>query len=44
MSLYHRITDLYEIPLFLKGLVPEYKMAVRHHSLSQEESVLYCWV
>lgn len=43
LSLYHRITDLYEIPLFLKSLVPTYKMAVRHHSLSQDESVLYCW-
>lgn len=43
ICLYHRITDLFEIPLFLKNLVPGYKMAIRHHSLSQDESVLYCW-
>ncbi|MBI3860695.1 MAG: FkbM family methyltransferase [Planctomycetia bacterium] len=44
ICLYHRITDLFEIPLYLKSLVPGYKMAIRHHSLSQDESVLYCWV
>jgi FkbM family methyltransferase len=44
ICLYHRLTDLIDIPLLLKSLVPEYKMAVRHHSLSQDESVLYCWL
>jgi FkbM family methyltransferase len=42
--IYHRITDLIEIPLLLREMVPEYKMAVRHHSFGQDESVLYCWV
>ena len=44
MSLYHRMADMFELPLFLKSLVPEYKMAVRHHSTCYEETVLYCWV
>jgi len=44
ICIYHRITDLIEIPLLLRELVPEYKMAVRHHSFGQDESVLYCWV
>ena len=38
------MTDVIEIPLLLKTLVPEYQMAVRHHSLGQDESVLYCWI
>ena len=40
---YHNLTDYYEIPLFLKQLVPEYKMKVRHHSTGFTETVLYCW-
>ncbi len=44
ISLYHRLTDMFELPLFLRSLVPDYKMAVRHHSLNQDETVLYCWV
>lgn len=44
ICVYHRLTDIFEIPLLLKSLVPEYQMALRHHSLSQDESVLYCWV
>jgi FkbM family methyltransferase len=43
ICIYHRLTDVIEIPLLLRKLVPEYHMAVRHHSLSQDESVLYCW-
>jgi hypothetical protein len=44
VSIYHRITDLFDIPLALRALVPEYKMALRHHTLAQQDSVLYCWV
>ena len=44
ISLYHRASDYYEIPLYLKTLVPEYKMAVRHHSLTAFETILYCWI
>jgi hypothetical protein len=44
LSIYHRINDLFDIPLALRSLVPDYKMAVRHHTPSQEDSVLYCWV
>lgn len=44
LCIYHRMTDVIEIPLLLKTLVPEYQMAVRHHSLGQDESVLYCWI
>ena len=46
MTVVYAITKInytYEIPLFLQSLVPTYKMAARHHSLSQDESVLYCW-
>lgn len=31
ICLYHRIDAFWEIPLYLKSLVPEYKIAVRHH-------------
>ena len=44
ISLYHKLTDYYEIPLFIKSLVPEYHFEVRHHSLRADEHVLYCYI
>lgn len=29
---YHRLEDMWKIPLFLKKVVPEYKIAMRHHA------------
>ena len=43
MSIYHRINDMLDIPTMLRALIPDYKMSVRHHTLSQEDSVLYCF-
>ncbi len=44
ICLYHQPRDFFEIPLYIQSLVPEYKMAVRHHAPSAMETVLYCWV
>lgn len=43
ISVYHRPDDLFAIPEYIAGLVPEYKMAVRHHSPLMMDTVLYCW-
>ncbi len=43
ICLYHSIDDLYEIPLLLKGMNPDYKMGVRHHMPNYYETVLYCY-
>lgn len=44
ICIYHKPQDFYEIPEYIKSLVSEYKFAIRHHSLSFTETVLYCWV
>ncbi len=44
ISLYHKLTDYYEIPLFIKSLVPEYHFEIRHHSQIFTETVLYCYI
>lgn len=31
VCLYHKIDDFWRIPLYLKEIVPEYKISVRHH-------------
>lgn len=31
ICLYHRLQDFWEIPTYIKLLVPQYKMYVRHH-------------
>lgn len=41
ICIYHEPKDLTEIPLYIKSLVPEYKLFVRHHSNYFGETVLY---
>lgn len=44
LSIYHNIEDLWEIPLLIKEFVPEYKLFVRHHTLSVWDKTLYAAV
>ncbi len=44
ISIYHKPEDLYEIPMLIKNLVPEYRLFVRHHSNSFGETVLYATI
>lgn len=41
ICVYHRARDIYEIPLLIKSLVPEYKLYLRHYSESLLDTVLY---
>lgn len=41
ISLYHKKEDLIEIPAYIKELVPEYKLYIRHYSNADVETVLY---
>lgn len=43
ICLYHKLTDPYEIPLYLKELVPEYQFKVRQHAMNFTECVLYAY-
>ena len=44
LSIYHKITDYYEIALYVKKLVPEYHMKIRHHTTDFGDTVLYCYI
>lgn len=44
ISVYHKYEDLFEIPIYINKIMPEYKMEIRHHSSNLSETVLYCWV
>ncbi len=44
ICIYHNFDDIFEIPLYIKSLVPEYKMEIRHHQFNLWETVLYCYV
>lgn len=44
ICIYHKILDFYEIPMYLKSLVPEYKFKVRQHEPGFCETVLYAYV
>lgn len=41
ICLYHKFADLWEIPLYLKRLVPEYKIYIRHYTDIHLETVCY---
>ncbi len=41
ISAYHKKEDLVELPLYIKELVPEYKLYIRHYSNAGVETVLY---
>jgi FkbM family methyltransferase len=41
ICVYHRISDLWRIPLMLKAWVPEYKFNLRNHFMGTYETVLY---
>ena len=44
ISIYHKPDDFFNIPQFIKSLVPEYKFYLRHHSITFAETVLYCCI
>lgn len=41
IAIYHKHDDLWRIPLWIKQLVPEYKLYIRHHSYACDDTVLY---
>jgi FkbM family methyltransferase len=43
VSVYHYPVDIPRIATYLRGLVPDYQFALRHHSPQLMETVLYCW-
>lgn len=45
VCVYHRIEDLWEIPILLKEWVPEYSISIRHHAKWWvSETVCYAWI
>lgn len=41
ICIYHSPEDLYEIPFWIKSVVPEYKLYIRQHAKYSGETVLY---
>ena len=45
VCVYHRIEDLWQIPIMLKSWVPEYSISIRHHAKWWvAETVCYAWI
>ena len=44
ICIYHSSDDLWQIPLFLKNLVPEYKIFIRHYGMDEYETVCYAFL
>lgn len=41
ISIYHKKEDILELPLYIKSLVPEYKLYLRHYTNVETDTVLY---
>ena len=41
ISLYHKIEDLWEIPIYIKSLNPDYKIYLRHYSNVDDDTLCY---
>lgn len=41
ISIYHSPNHMIDIPLFLKTLIPDYKLYIRHYSIYPQETILY---
>ncbi len=44
IAIYHSGKDYYRLALLVKELVPEYKIAVRHHNKNHCDTDMYCWI
>ncbi len=44
ISIYHSGKDYYRLAFLVKELVPEYKIAVRHHNKNHCDTDMYCWI
>lgn len=44
ICVYHRPEDIIRIPLYIKEIVPDYKLFMRHYSTHETETVLYAVV
>lgn len=44
ICIYHNAVDLFSIAMYIKEIDNRYKFAVRHHSNTLSETVLYAWI
>ncbi|MDF2543930.1 MAG: hypothetical protein K0S47_3648 [Herbinix sp.] len=44
ISIYHKPSDILELPKYILELVPEYKISLRHYSTIGEETILYAYI
>ncbi len=44
ICIYHKFEDLWELPLYIKKLVPEYKLYIRNYTTYLDEIVLYATI
>lgn len=45
ICIYHRLDDMWEIPMYIKEIVPEYRLSIRLHSKNSfGDTVCYAYV
>lgn len=41
ISIYHNVEDIWELPMLILDICPDYRLYLRHYSITQAETVLY---
>ena len=41
ICIYHKTQDLWEIPEYIKSIMPKYKLYIDHFTINHEESILF---
>ena len=41
ISIYHKVEDIWAIPLYIKSIEPSYKIYLRHHTFLDQDTVCY---
>ena len=44
IAIYHSAHDYIQIPKLIRGIVPEYKLFIRHHTTNGADTVLYAFI
>jgi hypothetical protein len=44
LSAYHKDTDIVNIPLLVRSILPEYSFALRHNANTKCSTILYCYL
>lgn len=44
VSIYHNAMDMFQVPLLVLDIVPEYRLSLRHNTVTCDDTILYAYL